>query len=65
MSKSVRVCPLCSNVNIDKLKNLIGEENISLGCVSACRKEKTKFFGRINGFYTLTETEEDFFEECK
>lgn len=65
MSKSVRVCPFCSNVDIRKLKELIGEENVNEGCVSACRKEKTQYFGRINGIYTITKTEEEFFDECK
>ena len=65
MSKTVRVCPFCSKVDIDKLKSVIGEENVNMGCVSACRKEKTQFFGRINGVYTITENEEEFFDECK
>ena len=65
MTKSVRVCPFCSKVDINKLKKIIGEENISIGCVSACRKEKTRFFGRINGVYIMTENQEDFFDECK
>lgn len=65
MSKSVRVCPFCSNVDVDKLKKLIGKENVNVGCVSACRKEKTQFFGRVNGVYTITKTEKEFFNECK
>ena len=65
MSKTVRVCPFCSKVDIDKLKAVIGEENVNTGCVSACRKEKTQFLGRINGVYIMTENEEEFFDECK
>ena len=65
MSKSVRVCPFCSNVDIDKLKKMIGEENVNIGCVGACRKDKTQFFGRINGVYVMTKTEEEFLDECK
>lgn len=65
MSKSIRVCSFCSNVDIDKLKKIIGEENVNTGCVSACRKDKTQFFGRINGAYVMTKTEEEFFDECK
>lgn len=65
MSKSVRVCPFCSNVNIEKLKEIIGEENVNEGCVGACRKEKIHFFGRINGVYVMTNTEEEFIEACK
>lgn len=65
MSKSVRVCPFCSKVDINKLKKVVGEKNVSIGCVSACRKDKTRFLGRINGVYTITENEEEFFDECK
>lgn len=65
MSKSIRVCPFCSNVNIDKVKKIVGEENVNAGCVGACRKDKTQFFGRINGVYVMTKTEEEFLEECK
>lgn len=65
MSKSVRVCQRCSNLNIDKLKRIVGSDNVKIGCVSACRKDKTQFFGRINGVYTITKTEEEFFDECK
>ncbi len=65
MSKLVRVCPFCSNINVDKLKEIITEENVREGCVSACRKEKTHFFGRINGTYIITKTEEEFINECK
>lgn len=65
MSKSVRVCRRCSNVDIDKLKKIIGEENVKVGCVGACRKDKNQFFGKINGVYTITKTEEEFLDECK
>lgn len=65
MSKLVRICPSCSNVDVDKLKKIIGEENVNIGCVSACRKEKAYFFGRINGVYVMTKTEEEFFDKCR
>ncbi|MCC3868380.1 DUF1450 domain-containing protein [Terrisporobacter mayombei] len=65
MSKLVRVCPSCSNVDVDKLKKIIGEENVKIGCVGACRKEKVHFFGRINGAYVMTKNEEEFFDQCK
>lgn len=33
----IRVCPYCSNINVDKLKKTIGEENVKTGCIGACR----------------------------
>jgi len=38
---------------------------VKIGCVSACRKEKSHFFGKINGVYVMAKTEEDFFNQCK
>lgn len=65
MNKSVRVCPKCTKLNIEKLKEKIGEENVNLGCVGACRKEREYYFGRINGVYIMTKTEDDFIKECE
>ncbi|MEG0856942.1 MAG: DUF1450 domain-containing protein [Terrisporobacter sp.] len=65
MSKLVRVCPVCSKVDIYKLKEQLGESNVKSGCVGACRKDRSKYFGKINGVYTLTKTEEEFTKECK
>ena len=65
MSKSVRVCPKCSKLNIKKLKEVVGEENVNIGCVGACRRDRNYYFGRINGVYIMTETEEEFIKECE
>ena len=56
MNKSVRVCPKCTKLNIEKLKEKIGEENVNLGFVGACRKEREDYFGRIKGVYIMTKT---------
>lgn len=65
MSKRVIVCNLCSKVDIDKLKNEIGDKNVKIGCVGACRKDKTQYFGKINGAYIYTQNEDEFIKECK
>ena len=65
MTKSVRVCEKCSKINIERLKEIIGEENITIGCVGACRKDRLYYFGRINGVYVMTKTEKEFIEECQ
>ncbi len=33
----IRVCPNCSNVDVNKLKTLVGEENVKTGCIGQCR----------------------------
>ncbi|MEG2786259.1 MAG: DUF1450 domain-containing protein [Romboutsia sp.] len=65
MANSVKVCPYCSNVDVDKLKKEIGEENVSTGCIGACRAYSKEAVGKINGNLTIKQTEEDFFKECK
>lgn len=46
MSKLVRVCPVCSKVDIYKLKEQLGKSNVKSGCVGACRKDRSKYFGK-------------------
>jgi len=36
-----------------------------MGCVGACRNDRLYYFGKINGVYIMTETEEEFIEACK
>ena len=65
MTKLVRVCPKCTKLNIEKLKDKLGEENVVTGCVGACRKDKEYYFGKINSIYVMTNTEEEFIKECE
>lgn len=61
----IRVCPYCSNINVDKLKNTIGEENVKTGCIGACRSFSKEAVGKINGELVIKQTEEEFFEDAK
>lgn len=65
MTKLIRVCKICSKVNIDNLIEKVGECNVKVGCVSACRKEKGNYFGKINGVYVSEENEKEFLEKCE
>ena len=65
MTKLVRVCLKCSKINVKRLKEKIGEENVHIGCVGACRKDRLYYFGKINGVYIMTETEEEFIKACE
>ena len=42
----IRVCPYCSNINVDKLKKTIGEENVKTGCIGACRSFSKEAVGK-------------------
>lgn len=65
MSKLIRICDKCSDIDIEKLKLKFGDNNIKIGCVGACRKSKYGYFGKINGVYVSANNEEEFIKECK
>ena len=48
MTKLVRVCPKCSKINVKRLKEKIGEENVHIGCVGACRKDRLYYLVKLN-----------------
>ena len=56
----IRVCPYCSNINVDKLKKTIGEENVKTGCIGACRSFSKEAVGKINGELTTSKEIEKF-----
>ena len=57
----IRVCPYCSNINVDKLKKTIGEENVK----TACRSFSKEAVGKINGELVIKQTEDEFLEAAK
>ena len=61
----IRVCPYCSNIDVNKLKETVGEENVKTGCIGACRAFSKEAVGKINGELVIKQTEEEFFEACK
>ena len=61
----IRVCPYCSNINVDKLKKTVGEENVKTGCIGACRSFSKEAVGKIDGELVIKQTEEEFLELAK
>ncbi|MCO8921720.1 DUF1450 domain-containing protein [Clostridioides difficile] len=61
----IRVCLNCSNVDVNKLKTLVGEENVKTGCIGQCRAFKKEAVGIIDNELEIKETEAEFFEACK
>lgn len=61
----IRVCPYCSNIDVNKLKEIAGEENVKTGCIGACRAFSKEAVGKIDGELVIKQTEEEFFELCK
>ncbi|SCH62156.1 MULTISPECIES: DUF1450 domain-containing protein [unclassified Romboutsia] len=63
MINIVRVCPYCSNVDLDKLAETIGEEKVQRGCIGACRSYKTEAVVKVDGNLTIKQSQEELFEE--
>jgi len=61
----IRVCPYCSNVDVNKLKEIAGEENVKTGCIGACRSFSKEAVGRIDKELVIKQNEEEFFKLCK
>ncbi len=40
MINLVRACPYCSNVDMDKLEEVVGKEKVQRGCIGQCRAYK-------------------------
>lgn len=63
-NRMVRVCPNCSNVNVDELEELI-PGNLEVECIGECGQHEGKFFGYIDDELVIEDTEEEFFEAVK
>lgn len=60
----IRVCPTCSNVDVDKLEE-IAPDNVAVICIGECGKHEGKSFGFINDELVIRDSEADFFEAVK
>ena len=61
----IRICPFCSNVDVNKVKAIVGEENVKTGCIGQCRAFKKEAVGFINGELVIKENEELFLKELE
>ncbi|MDF2636841.1 MAG: hypothetical protein K0R78_3715 [Pelosinus sp.] len=60
----VRVCPTCSNVDIDKLEKFV-PDNLEVECIGECGQYEGKSFGYINNELVIKDTEQEFLESVK
>ncbi|WP_026887620.1 hypothetical protein [Clostridium beijerinckii] len=61
----IKVCPNCSGVDVELLKNNVLEENLYLGCIGLCGQNKGKSFGYINDELVIKDSAEEFLEAVK
>ena len=60
----VRVCPNCSNVDVDKLEELV-PGNLEVECIGECGQHEGQSFGYINDELVIKESEQEFFAAVK
>ena len=58
----IRIWRYCSNVDIDAIKTIVGDENVEVGCIGQCGQE---FVAYINDELIETSTEEELFDYIK
>lgn len=58
----VNICPNCSNVDIEKIQLLVGEDNVELGCIGQCGQE---FCALVNDELIEASSEEELIDEIK
>lgn len=61
----IRVCPYCSNVDVDKLKEVAGEDNVKKGCIGACRAFSKEAVAKIDGELVIKQSEQELFDSLK
>ena len=63
MINLVRACPYCSNVDMDKLEEVVGKEKVQRGCIGQCRDYKKEAVVKVDGILTIKQSQEELFEE--
>lgn len=61
----IKVCPTCSNVDVDKLEKMVSGDKLEVGCIGECGQHEGKSFGYINDELVIKETEADFMAAVK
>ncbi|MEF9992292.1 MAG: DUF1450 domain-containing protein [Romboutsia sp.] len=61
----IRVCPHCSNVDVNKLKETVGIENVKTGCIGACRAFSKEAVIKIDGELIIKQSETELFDSLK
>jgi len=58
----IKICENCSCVIIDRLKELVGKENVQVGCVGSCG---TPYVAIVNWKKITCDSEDELLEEIK
>lgn len=58
----VKICPNCSCINIDEVREIVGEDNVTEGCIGHCG---TPYIAIVNYEVFEADSEEEFLENLK
>ena len=65
----VRICKKCSGISCESVKEKVGEEGFSKGCIGQCAHRNPQLrgtcYGYINGELEITLSEKDFLDKIK
>ncbi len=60
----IKVCEHCSNINIELLKNEVGEDKVEVGCIENCAAYKTEAYGFINDELIVEKDSDDWIKKA-
>jgi len=60
----IKVCEHCSNINIELLKNEVGEDKVEVGCIENCAAYETEAFGFINDELIVEKDSDDWIKKA-
>ncbi len=63
----VKVCKKCSGFDVKELDGIVGNDHYKVDCIGVCKKkrDKKKFYGKINGEIVTCDTKEELFSQIK
>lgn len=61
----IRVCSNCSNVSVQLLEEIFGEDHVEYNCLGECGLNPEQSFGYVNEKWLIEDTEEGFIEAAK
>jgi uncharacterized protein YuzB (UPF0349 family) len=59
----IKVCEHCSNINIEQLKETVGEDKVQVGCFGNCAAYETEAYGYVNDELIVASNTEDWIKK--
>jgi len=61
----IKVCPSCSNIDVDVLEKKYGTENVDVSCIGECGMNENQSFGYVFEKWVIQDNEESFLSEVQ